>query len=188
MAGKVKVKKKTSTGAKTTVKAGEKGGLKRSEADAKKSAGGARVDGARGSEAAEEKATKPRRDGRRDALYRMLMVKRQEIMNEIGETLEQSLTDDQQRRLESAMDVGDQALMDLERELGISLLEMRNRKRQLIDEALTRLEDGTYGVCAECGIEISEKRLAAVPFAKLCVGCQSTQELIEKIEKGEERD
>ncbi|MBI5410861.1 MAG: TraR/DksA family transcriptional regulator [Nitrospirae bacterium] len=116
------------------------------------------------------------------------MARRQEIMNEIGASLGQSLTEDQQRRLESAMDVGDQALMDLERELGISLMEMRNRQRQSIDEALTRLDEGTYGACAECGVEISEKRLAAVPFAKLCVECQSRQELIEKIEKGEERD
>jgi DnaK suppressor protein len=118
----------------------------------------------------------------------MLMAKRQEILDEISASLGQSLTDDQQRRLESAMDVGDQALMDLERELGISLMEMRNRKRQMIDEALTRLDEGSYGICADCGVDISEKRLAAVPFAKLCVACQSQQELIEKIEKGEERD
>ena len=124
---------------------------------------------------------------RRETLHRMLMSKRQEILNQIKDILGQSLTDDQQRRLESAKDVGDQAMMDLERELGISLLEMQNRKRQLIDEALTRLSEGTYGVCAECGTEISERRLAAVPFAKLCVECQSRQELIEKIEKGEER-
>jgi DnaK suppressor protein len=78
--------------------------------------------------------------------------------------------------------------MDLERELGISLMEMRNRKRQLIDEALTRLSEGTYGLCAECGVEISEKRLNAVPFARLCVECQSRQELLEKIEKEEERE
>lgn len=125
---------------------------------------------------------------RKEALHRLLMEKRRELLKEIGGVLGQSLTDDQQRRLESAMDVGDQALADLERELGISLLEMRNRKRQMIDEALTRLADGTYGICAECGVEISEKRLAAVPFAKLCVECQSRQELLEKIEREEERD
>ncbi len=130
----------------------------------------------------------PKYSARHAALHRMLMEKRQEIMAEIGASLGQSLTDDQQRRLESAMDVGDQALMDLERELGISLMEMRNKKRQMIDEALTRLTDGTYGVCAECGVEISEKRLAAVPFARLCVQCQSKEELIEKIEKEEDRD
>ena len=118
----------------------------------------------------------------------MLMARRQEILDEIKGVLGQSLTEDKQRRLESAMDVGDQALADLERELGISLMEMRNRKRQLIDEALTRLHEGTYGICGDCGIEISEKRLEAVPFARYCVECQTKQELLEKIEKEEERE
>ena len=131
---------------------------------------------------------KEERQRRREVLQRMLLGKRQEIMREIEGNLGQSLTEDQQRRLESARDVGDQALMDLDRELGISLMEMRNRKRQAIDEALTRLSEGTYGICAECGIEVSEKRLEAVPFAKLCVQCQSRQELLEKIEKEEDRD
>ena len=128
------------------------------------------------------------RERRREALQQMLMAKRLEILKEIEGSLGQSLTEDQQRRLESARDVGDQALMDLDRELGISLMEMRNRRRQAIDEALTRLTEGTYGICAECGIEISERRLEAVPFAKLCVECQSREELLEKIEKEEERD
>ena len=125
---------------------------------------------------------------RQEILQKMLLAKRQEIIKEIEGNLGQSLTEDQQRRLESARDVGDQALMDLERELGISLMEMRNRRRQSIDEALTRLHEGTYGICAECGVEISERRLQAVPFAKLCVECQSRQELLEKIEREEDRD
>lgn len=128
------------------------------------------------------------RERRQETLHQMLMGKRQEIIREIEGNLGQSLTEDQQRRLESARDVGDQALMDLDRELGISLMEMRNRRRQAIDESLNRLRDGTYGMCAECGIEISEKRLQAVPFAKLCVECQSKAELLEKIEKEEDRD
>lgn len=128
------------------------------------------------------------RERRQETLHQMLMGKRQEIIREIEGNLGQSLTEDQQRRLESARDVGDQALMDLDRELGISLMEMRNRRRQAIDESLNRLRDGTYGMCAECGVEISEKRLQAVPFAKLCVECQSKAELLEKIEKEEDRD
>jgi len=128
------------------------------------------------------------RERRQEVLQKMLVEKRQEIIKEIEESLGQSLTEDQQRRLESARDVGDQALMDLERELGISLMEMRNRRRQSIDEAIIRLHEGTYGICAECGIEISERRLQAVPFAKLCVECQSRAELLEKIEREEDRD
>ena len=130
----------------------------------------------------------PDQQERYDSLHRMLMTKRQEILKEIGGSFGQSVTEDQQQRLESAKDVGDQALMDLEREVGISLMEMRNRKRQLIDEALGRLRDGLYGICAECGVEISERRLAVMPLAKLCVECQARQELLERIEKEEERD
>ena len=108
-------------------------------------------------------------------------------MKQMREQLGQSLTDDQQRRLESAMDSGDQALFDLEREMGISLQEMRNRERRMIDEAISSLEEGTYGQCAECDTEISEKRLQALPFARYCIECQSRLELLEKIEKGEQR-
>lgn len=143
------------------------------------------VESLRPKETAKEREARERRQ---EVLHKMLLGKRQEIMKEIEGSLGQSLTEDQQRRLESARDVGDQALMDLERELGISLMEMRNRRRQSIDEALTRLHEGTYGICAECGVEISEKRLQAVPFAKLCVECQSRAELLEKIEKEEDRD
>lgn len=184
MAGKAKAKKKSTSKPKAPAKGRSKRAASAAKPRVEPRPNGSRTVGA----TKETMKGKPKLDGRRDALQRMLMAKRQEILNEISESLGQSLTEDQQRRLESAMDVGDQALMDLERELGISLMEMRNKKRQMIDEALTRLTEGTYGICADCGVDISEKRLAAVPFAKLCVECQSQQELMEKIEKGEERD
>ena len=121
------------------------------------------------------------------SLKKILIEKRDAIIQKIKLQLGQSVTDEQARRLESAMDSGDQALVDLEREMGISLQEMRNRERKLIDEALDRLEQGIYGECAECGEEISEKRLQALPFARLCVECQSKNELLEKIARSEHR-
>lgn len=124
---------------------------------------------------------------RQEKLQRILLEKRATILREIQAQLGQSLNEEQQRRLESAMDSGDQAWVDLEREMGISLQEMRNRERKLIDAALVKLKDGTYGICAECGREISEKRLEALPFATYCVACQSKRELLEKIERGEQR-
>ncbi|MEI6125360.1 MAG: TraR/DksA family transcriptional regulator, partial [Pseudomonadota bacterium] len=39
--------------------------------------------------------------------------------------------------------------------------------------ALEKLEDGSYGICEECGEEINKKRLKVLPFAKYCVNCQS---------------
>jgi DnaK suppressor protein len=42
-----------------------------------------------------------------------------------------------------------------------------------IRRALQRLDDGSYGQCLRCGVEIAAKRLEAVPFAELCIGCAS---------------
>jgi DnaK suppressor protein len=103
----------------------------------------------------------------------MLMTKRHETMNEMEGVLGRSLTEDQQRRLEAAMDIGDQSLMDLERELGISLMEMRNKRRQAIDDALRKLDEGTYGICDGCGEAISPGRMRALPEGVLCLKCAS---------------
>lgn len=126
-------------------------------------------------------------EGRHASLKQILILKREALIQQIKQQLGQSVSEEQQRRLEAAMDSGDQALVDLEREMGISLQEMRNRERQLIDDALESLDEGTYGMCADCGEEISEKRLQALPFARLCVECQSKRELMEKIERSEQR-
>ena len=139
-------------------------------------------------EAVSSKAQKKKETPKRHAsLKQILIAKREALIQEIKQQLGQSVSEEQQRRLEAAMDSGDQALVDLEREMGISLQEMRNRERQLIDDALDSLEEGSYGMCADCGEEISEKRLHALPFARLCVECQSKRELMEKIERSEQR-
>jgi DnaK suppressor protein len=119
---------------------------------------------------------------RKGILRKILIARRQEVMKEIDELLGNRMSDEYQRRVDSAPDVGDQALLDTERVRDISILEMRNRMREQIDEALVKLEEGTYGRCADCKVEISEKRLRTVPFARRCVACQSKQELLEKIE------
>ncbi|MBP9798566.1 MAG: RNA polymerase-binding protein DksA [Sterolibacterium sp.] len=64
-------------------------------------------------------------------------------------------------------------------------LELRNRDRERklikkIDEALERIENGEYGYCDNCGIDISVKRLEARPTATLCIDCKTLEELREK--------
>lgn len=125
---------------------------------------------------------------RTEALRKMLLERRQEVMKEINGLIGHRMSDEIQRRVDSAPDVGDQALLDTERVRDISIMELRNKMRQQIDEALAKLEEGTYGRCADCGAEISEKRLRAVPFARRCVACQERQEMLEKIELEEEQE
>ena len=62
-------------------------------------------------------------------------------------------------------------------------LRIRGRERKLmekVEEALARIEDGTYGICAGCGCDIAIKRLQARPVAKFCIDCKSRQEQREK--------
>ena len=62
-------------------------------------------------------------------------------------------------------------------------LRIRDRERKLldkIDEALERIKEDEYGICAECGEDIAEKRLEARPVAKFCIGCKKKQEQQEK--------
>jgi DnaK suppressor protein len=47
---------------------------------------------------------------------------------------------------------------------------------RLVDDALTRLNNGTYGLCIDCGTEIDAARLKAIPYAALCLKCQSKRE------------
>ncbi len=124
---------------------------------------------------------------RTEALRKILLDRRHEVLKEIEGLIGHQMSDEMQGRVDAAPDVGDQALLDTQRGRDISILEMRNRVRQQIDEALARLGEGTFGLCADCGVEISEKRLKAVPFARRCVGCQEKEELLEKIEQEEDQ-
>ncbi len=73
-------------------------------------------------------------------------------------------------------DEGDRADIERTHEVAILLSERDKEKLLAIEEALEKIQDGTYGICKECGDEISPKRLKAMPLAKLCVPCQSRLE------------
>jgi DnaK suppressor protein len=63
------------------------------------------------------------------------------------------------------------------------LLRIRDRERKLIlkiKDALGRIEDGTFGICEECGDEISEERLKARPVTTFCIVCKTKAEEEEK--------
>lgn len=65
---------------------------------------------------------------------------------------------------------------DLQREIAFATMQAQGEILQRIDEALRRLAQGQYGRCRECGDEIAEARLAALPFAVRCVDCERQRE------------
>lgn len=76
---------------------------------------------------------------------------------------------------ESGDDV-DIASDTIDRTLLNSLGEADQRRLTMIDRALDRIEQGSYGLCLLCGKEIPEARLEGIPYAALCVECQSVEE------------
>lgn len=62
------------------------------------------------------------------------------------------------------------------RERDTALLAMEQQQLQQIEAALQRIEDGVYGKCTECGDPIPPERLEILPYATLCVRCQSQQD------------
>ncbi len=63
-----------------------------------------------------------------------------------------------------------------EREKNMALSANLRSSLSQVRAALDRLDHGTYGICARCGVEISPARLKALPYAELCVECQSRVE------------
>ena len=82
---------------------------------------------------------------------------------------------------ETFADPSDRATLESERS---STLRIRDREKMLIEklkEALEKIENGRYGICEECGEDISEGRLEARPVTTLCIECKNRQEAEEKL-------
>jgi DnaK suppressor protein len=82
---------------------------------------------------------------------------------------------------ETFPDPTDRASLESDRNF---LLRIRDRERKLIvkiNEALARIEAGTFGICEMCGEDISEERLKARPVTTLCIDCKTEEEEKEKI-------
>jgi DnaK suppressor protein len=101
---------------------------------------------------------------------KLLLEKRGELSSALGEA---------QSRVPAAGglhgDYVDQATADAEAELQIHLHQSDGRLLKAIEEALARIKQGTYGVCAVCKQPISKARLEAVPWTHLCRECKERQ-------------
>ena len=70
-------------------------------------------------------------------------------------------------------DVADQSVKDVSQEIEYRLSERESQLVADIDQALLRIDEGSYGVCARCGKDIPERRLDALPTARYDAECQS---------------
>lgn len=106
----------------------------------------------------------------------LLEEKRDEIIKRAEQTLSQDMTLD-------VDDLPDEMDLASSEYLQSFTFRLRGREKVFLDKitkALERIEDGSFGVCEECGEEISPKRLEARPETTLCIKCKEDQERIER--------
>lgn len=119
-------------------------------------------------EKAAEKASKDPIEKHR----KRLLAKQEELLHDLSRN--RQVTNESVD--EQAQDMVDRATSAYTREFAFSLSESDRRTLLLIDQALLRLDQGTYGTCVHCQGSVQEKRLEAVPWARHCLECQELQD------------
>jgi len=123
-------------------------------------------------------------DSRYIELKQMLQARRREIQAEVqGKMRGVREEGTWGGKLNEVLDAVESAEADIQEDLEFALVQMKSETLNKINDALARLEQGDYGYCFDCGDEIAEKRLRALPFAVRCKDCEEARETAEQRER-----
>ena len=115
-------------------------------------------------------------------IKRFLINRRESIVKEAKEEIAKYISGENRQLVDTALDEGDWAVVDISEDINLRRLAVHRKALHDIDESLRKIEEGSYGICEECGEEIGEKRLKVLPTATLCVTCKGNKERLEEIE------
>jgi DnaK suppressor protein len=121
------------------------------------------------------KKAQPER-GRYDELKDILEGRRRELMAEVRSKMKQVRAENAEES-QGVLDDAETSEGDIQDDIEFALIQMKTETLKKIEDALKRLGEGTYGNCFECGDEISERRLRALPFAVRCKDCEEAREV-----------
>ena len=119
---------------------------------------------------------------RYDELKNILEARRREIMEQVQGKI-RGVRADGAEKPHDVVDQGETSEADIQEDIEFALIQMKAETLNKINEALARLDEGRYGACFECGDEISEARLRALPFAVRCKDCEEARETAEQRER-----
>jgi DnaK suppressor protein len=116
-------------------------------------------------------------------LKHILEERRREILSEVQEKMRDVRAVGAAGDGQGVLDAAEASEADIQDDIEFALIQMKSETLHKIEEALTRHAEGTYGYCFECGDEISERRLRALPFAVRCKDCEEAREIAEQRER-----
>ena len=125
--------------------------------------------------------TKGAAKNRYNELKKMLEERRRELLSEVQGRMRDVRSDGNKDR--DVLDQGESSEVDIQEDIEFALIQMKSETLNKVNEALRRLDENTYGNCFECGDEISERRLRALPFAVRCKDCEEAREMAERRER-----
>lgn len=114
---------------------------------------------------------------------KILLEERQSLIMEAKTEISNFVKGDERQLIDAALDDGDWSVVDVTEDIILQKLHHHKLKLNKIDEALRKIHNGTYGICEDCGQEISEGRLKVLPYAVHCVECKEKVEKIEQMER-----
>lgn len=120
---------------------------------------------------------------RYNELKQMLLGRRRELQTQVHDKMRDVRATGEVTKLSEVFDAGESSEADIQEDIELALIQMKSETLSRVDDALTRLEQGTYGNCFDCGEEIAEKRLRALPFAVRCKDCEEAREIAEQRER-----
>ncbi|MGB9766047.1 MAG: TraR/DksA family transcriptional regulator [Sulfurihydrogenibium sp.] len=112
-----------------------------------------------------------------------LLEKREQILKSLEESAKTDINE--------KSGVGDDADIvtdEISRETYYRLTQADKETLYLIDLALRKIDNGTYGICEECGAIIGEKRLEAIPWVRLCIDCSQNEEIVRLFQQRNEEE
>ena len=116
-------------------------------------------------------------------LKRILDERRREILSEVHDKIRDVRTEAANSPSHGVFDAAETSESDIQDDIEFALIQMKAETLHKIEEALRRLEEGTFGYCFKCGEEISERRLRALPFALRCKDCEEARETAQQRER-----
>ncbi|MDR3677823.1 MAG: TraR/DksA family transcriptional regulator [Acidobacteriota bacterium] len=107
-----------------------------------------------------------------ETFKKRLLTKQEELLRQVTK----SEKDGREADEEATQDIADKAANSYTKEFLFHQSDENRRLLQLVNEALERMKNGTYGNCVACEEEVQQKRLEAVPWARHCIECQDKQD------------
>jgi DnaK suppressor protein len=120
-------------------------------------------------------------------LKRILEERRREILSQVQEKMRDVRAEGALGEGQGVLDAAETSEADIQDDIEFALIQMKSETLHKIEEALARLDEGTYGYCFECGDEVSERRLRALPFAVRCKDCEEAREVAAQKERQHQR-